>query len=458
MLGLDFVLDSTNGKIVSGPKEGSFAGVSTDSRNVRRGEIFFALRGDNFDGHEFVDEALDKGAGAAVIETGGHQRANGKLLIGVPSTLRALGDLASSWRRDFPGLKLAAITGSNGKTTTKEMAWSIVSQKYPTLKNTGNFNNLIGLPLTLLGLNESFRAAIVELGMNDFGEIRRLAEIASPDVGAITNIGRAHLEKLGGIEGVATAKGELVEGFDGNRTFVVNADDPRIVQIAENTKCNKVTYGLKSPGTMLSAGKIEQNEFSGIRFLMNIDGVEFPVELTGIGLHNVMNALCAAGIAWSFGCGKEEIKSGLEGFTPQHMRLEVLESPRGFKIINDTYNANPESMRSAIDELMMLKEDGRAIAVLGDMLELGTASEKEHTKLGEYLSSSGLDYVVACGKFGNSILNGAGNAVQCSLAKTHGEAADIVDAIATPRDLVLIKGSRGSRMEEVTKRLIEGVS
>ncbi len=257
---------------------------------------------------------------------------------------------------------------------------------------------------------------------------------------------------------MAKAKGELVESFDGNGTFVVNADDPRIVQIAENTKCSKVTYGLKSPGAMLSAGKIEQNGFSGIRFLMNLQGTEFPVELTGIGLHNVLNALCAAGIALSFGCGKEEIKSGLETFTPEHMRLEVLVSPRGFRIINDTYNANPESMRSAIDELVKLKGDGRAIAVLGDMLELGTASEKEHTGLGEYLSASGLDYVVACGKFGNSILNGAGNAVEGSFAKTHEEAADIVDAIAKPGDLVLIKGSRGLRMEEVTKRLVEGIS
>ncbi|MEQ9618192.1 MAG: UDP-N-acetylmuramoyl-tripeptide--D-alanyl-D-alanine ligase [Deltaproteobacteria bacterium] len=458
MLELDFVLDSMNGKIVSGLGKGNFSGVSTDSRKVRGGEIFFALRGDNFDGHEFVDEALGKGAGAAVIETGGHQRANGKLLIGVPSTLRALGDLASSWRKGFPDLKLAAITGSNGKTTTKEMVWSIVSQKHPTLKNTGNFNNLIGLPLTLLGLNESFRAAVVELGMNDFGEIRRLAEIADPDVGAITNIGRAHLEKLGGIDGVARAKGELVESFEGGRTFVVNADDPRIAQIAENTKCDKITYGLKSPGTMLSARKIEQNEFSGIGFLMCIEGTEFPVELTGIGIHNVMNALCASGIALSLGCGKEEIKSGLETFTPEHMRLEVVESPRGFRIINDTYNANPESMRSAIDELVKLKGGGRAIAVLGDMLELGAASGKEHAGLGEYLSALGVDYVVACGKFGSSILNGAGNAVEGSLAATHGEAADIVKAIAKPGDLVLIKGSRGSRMEEVTKILVEGIS
>ncbi|HVY55010.1 MAG TPA: Mur ligase family protein, partial [Thermodesulfobacteriota bacterium] len=232
MLGLDFVLNSTKGKLVSGGSGVSFSGVSTDSRNISSGEIFFALRGENFDGHEYVDEAIKKGAGGAVIEQNSIAHDAGKLLIRVPSTLRALGDLASGWRKSFPQLKLAAITGSNGKTTTKEMASSIVSRKYKTLKNTGNFNNLIGLPLTLFKLDASYRAAVVELGMNDFGEIRRLAEIALPDTGAITNIGRAHLEKLGGIEGVAKAKGELVEAFTGDNVFVVNADDPRTVEIA----------------------------------------------------------------------------------------------------------------------------------------------------------------------------------------------------------------------------------
>lgn len=454
MLGLDFVLNSTSGKLVSGGSGITFSGVSTDSRNVSPGEIFFALRGENFDGHEYVDEAMKKGAAGAVIEGNSVAQDGRKLLIRVPSTLRALGDLACEWRKSFPELKLAAITGSNGKTTTKEMAWSVVSRKYKTLRNTGNFNNLIGLPLTLFKLDGSYEAAVVELGMNDFGEIRRLAEIAHPDTGAITNIGRAHLEKLGGIEGVARAKGELVEGFTGENVFVVNADDPRTVEIARKTDCKKITYGIKSGGADISAKDIRQDGFSGIDFLMTTGSGQIPIRIKGIGMHNVMNALCASGIALSLGCGMDEILEGLGSFTPGYMRLEVLESPSGFRVINDTYNANPDSMRSAIDELMSHKGAGGAIAVLGDMLELGEKSESEHYGLGEYLSASGVDYVIACGNFGRAMLEGAGEGSNGFYASSIDEAAKIVNEIARPGDLVLVKGSRGMRMEEVTKKLV----
>lgn len=454
MLGLDFVLNSTGGKLVSGRSRGGFSGVSTDSRNISAGEIFFALKGDNYDGHEYIDEAIKKGAVGAVIEDGSLAHNNGKLLIQVPSTLKALGDLASGWRKSFPELRLAAITGSNGKTTTKEMAWSIVSLRYKTLKNTGNFNNLIGLPLTLFRLDESYKAAVVELGMNNFGEIKRLAEIALPDTGAITNIGRAHLEKLGGIEGVARAKGELVEGFRGEKVFVVNADDPRIVEIARNTECRKITYGIRSEKSAVTARDIRQDGFSAINFRMTARGEEFPVRIKGIGMHNVMNALCATGIALSFGCGKDEITEGLGCFTLPHMRLEVVESPAGFRVINDTYNANPDSMRSAVDELVSLKGKGRAIAVLGDMLELGEKSASEHFGLGEFLSASGVDYIVAFGNFGRTVLEGAGSKTDGFYAESHEEAAGTVKEIARPGDLVLVKGSRGMRMEEVTKRLV----
>ena len=276
MLGLDFVLNSTKGKLVSGRKQGGFSGVSTDSRNISAGEIFFALKGDNYDGHEYVNEALKKGAGGAVIEDGSLAQNNGKLLIRVPSTLKALGDLASGWRKSFPELRLAAITGSNGKTTTKEMAWSIVSRRFKTLRNTGNFNNLVGLPLTLFRLDESYKAAVVELGMNDFGEIKRLAEIALPDTGAITNIGRAHLEKLGGIEGVARAKGELVEGFSGERVFVVNADDPRIAEIARKTECRKITYGIKIGRSRRHRRGHQAGRFLGNKFSHDGSGRGIP--------------------------------------------------------------------------------------------------------------------------------------------------------------------------------------
>ncbi len=455
MMDLNFILSATNGRFLCGKRESVFMGVSTDTRKITKDEIFFALKGDNYDGQDFIKEAFNRGASGAVVESALPDDLNDKVLIQVPSTLKALGDLASDWRMSFPDLKLAAITGSNGKTTTKEMVWSIVSLKHNTLKNTGNFNNLVGLPLTLFELNSEYSAAVVEVGMNDFGEIRRLSEIAHPDIGTITNIGHAHLEKLGGLDGVAKAKGELVENFNEDNVFVVNLDDPRVREIANRLKCQKITYGIHAKEAMILASEIESSDFSNITFNMNVQGSKFPVRLKGIGLHNVMNSLCAAGIALSLGCDNAQIQDGLERFTPTQMRLQVLDTAFGFKVINDVYNANPDSMKRAIDELVRLKGRGRAIAVLGDMLELGETSEYEHREIGAYLSASGVDEVLAYGSFAANILEGTGNLTGGFHVMTHQEAAELLIDMAQPNDLVLLKGSRGSRMEQVIKGLLE---
>ncbi|HEX3036829.1 MAG TPA: UDP-N-acetylmuramoyl-tripeptide--D-alanyl-D-alanine ligase [Thermodesulfobacteriota bacterium] len=456
MFELNWVLSSVNGKLLSKSEEVIFSGISTDSRRIMKDELFFALCGDNFDGHNFVQEAFDKGAIGAVVEKPISATANGKVLIHVPSTLRALGDLASAWRKSFKNLKLAAITGSNGKTTTKEMTSSILSLKFNVLKNSGNLNNQIGLPLTLFKLRDSHTAAIVELGMNEFGEIRRLAEIALPDVGAITNVGRAHLEKLGGIEGVAKAKGELVERFTEDNTFVVNIDNPWTRKIAEGVRCQKVRFGISSRcGVEISAKDINPVDFSAVMFKISIRGKEFPVRIRGIGMHNVMNALCASGIALSFGCTEDEIQAGLERFTPAYMRLEVMNTPLGFKVINDAYNANPDSMRKAIEELVRLKRDGRGVAVLGDMLELGSASESEHKSLGEFIRDSGVNLVITYGKYGKNILEGIQGRIDGIFTETHDEIAELLIQIAKPEDLVLVKGSRGMKMENVIQKLFK---
>lgn len=448
-----FLLNAIQGKLVSGEGTAQLSGVCTDTRKISPGEVFFALRGENYDGHKFIDEAFQKGASAAIVERVPENLGEAPLLVQVGSTLRALGELAKSWRNSLSEIDLAAITGSNGKTTTKEMVSSIISLNHSTMKNTGNFNNLIGLPLTLLELNDSYEMAVVELGMNDFGEIRRLSQIAQPDVGAITNIGRAHLEKLGGIDGVAKAKGELVEGLHKNSFFVVNADDPRVQKIADDTDFSKITYGIESTGSFITGDSIEEKDFSGIKFYMSIAGEGFPVTLHTIGVHNVMNALCAAGIAYGLGCVPDEIREGLQKFKPVHLRLEVSDSPQGFKVINDSYNANPDSMRRAIDELMRLKGAGRTVAVIGDMLELGEAAETEHRGIGEYLSSSGVDYVITYGDFGAAVLDSLSNGTAGVYAATHEEAASALQSYAGKDDLVLVKGSRGMRMEEVIKNL-----
>ena len=437
MMDINFILESTNGKLMSGNSAATFSGVSTDTRKISRDEIFFALKGDNFNGQNFVEEAFKNGASGAVIEDALSNNVDGKVLVQVPSTLKALGDLASSWRMSFPDLKLAAITGSNGKTTTKEMTWSIVSLKHNTLKNTGNFNNLIGLPLTLFELNSDHTAAVVEVGMNDFGELRRLSEIARPDIGAITNIGHAHLEKLGGLDGVAKAKGELVENFTEENIFVVNLDDPRVRKIADSLNCEKITYGIKSDKAMIRASEIESSDLSNIKFVMTIEDEKTPVQIKGIGLHNVMNSLCAAGIALSLGCDSSQIQQGLASYEPTHMRLEVLDTTYGFKVINDAYNANPDSMRRAIDELVRLNGGGKAIAVLGDMLELGEGSISEHIEIGKYLSTCGVDNVIAYGKFSPNFLQGFDDSKNGLSVSTHEEAATVLLDLAGPGDLVL---------------------
>lgn len=457
MFGLSWVLNSVNGELFSKSEEVTFSGISTDSRRIMKDELFFALCGDNFDGHNFVQEAFDKGAIGAVVEKPISTALDGKALIYVPSTLKALGDLASAWRKGFKNLKLAAITGSNGKTTTKEMTSSILSLRFNVLKNSGNLNNQIGLPLTLLKLRYSHTAVVAELGMNEFGEIRRLAEIALPDVGAITNVGRAHLEKLGGVEGVAKAKGELVEGFTENNTFVVNTDNPWTRKIAESVRCQKIRFGINSPcGVDVSAKDINPVDFSAVMFKMIVRGKQFPVRIRGIGLHNVMNALCASGIALSFGCTEDEIQAGLERFIPAYMRLEVMNTPLGFKVINDAYNANPDSMRKAIEELVRLKGNGRAIAILGDMLELGGASQSEHKSLGEYIRDSGVDIVITYGQYGKDILEGIHGRIEGIFSETHDEIAELLIQIAKPGDLVLVKGSRGMKMENVIQKLFKG--
>ena len=455
MMDLNFILNSTNGTLISVNPDSVFSGVSTDTRTITTDELFFALKVDNFNRQDFIEEAFNNVATGAVIEGSQTQEVNGKALIQVPSTIKALGDLASSWRMSCPDLKVAAITGSNGKTTTKEMTWSIVSLKHNTLKNTGNFNNLIGLPLTLFELNKDYSAAVVEVGMNDFGELKRLSEIARPDIGAITNIGHAHLEKLGGLDGVAKAKGELVENFSEDNVVVVNLDDPRVKRISDNLNCQKVTFGINSEDAMIIAHDIESNDLSNMTFNMIISGERLPIKMKGIGLHNVLNSLCAVGIALSLGCDSAQIRQGLSNYTPTNMRLQVLDTSDGFKIINDAYNANPDSMRRAIDELVRLKGTGKTVAVLGDMLELGEGSDKEHYELGKYVSNEGVDHLISFGTFSSKTLEGYGNSQSGLPAQTHQQAAKLLMELANPGDLVLVKGSRGSRMEQVIKEIVK---
>ncbi len=284
--------------------------------------------------------------------------------------------------------------------------------------------------------------------MNQFGEISRLAEICRPDIGIITNIGKAHIGNLGGLQGVKKAKGELVEKFNAEQTFIVNNDDPMVLGIAENINCKKITYSLKENADVRAAD-IERNGLESLQFNLLIDGEKRAVRLNNIGLHNVSNALCAGACGAAMGLTIDEIAAGLKKFEFPTMRLEIIDSVHGFRIINDCYNANPDSMKSAVDELSALEGGFNKIAVLGDMLELGDKEVKEHELLGRYIAASNIDYLFTYGQLGKLIFKGAEGKIEGNSFDGYGAIADRIKSVAKKGDVVLIKGSRGMKMENI---------
>lgn len=461
------IIEAISGKLVSGKSEGAFSGVSTDSRNIRPGELFIALTGENFDGHNFIEAALQKGACGAIVRSrwfkgsSGLNRLSGLnfFVVEVEDTLKALGDIAMLWREKHP-IPVVAITGSNGKTTTKEMAALILSQKFRVLKTEGNLNNLIGLPLTVLNIDDSHDVAVLELGMNSFGEIARLSEICKPDIALITNVGSGHLEGLGSIEGVAKAKGEILEGLKAGGTFVVNVDDPYIREIAKGWNGNLVTFGLNSLDADVKTLLTDYSccSGSGVTVSMMVKGKSLSVKLMGLGLHNSYNATAAAAVGIAVGIGHEDIRKGLEEWRPFKGRFELNRLEGGVNLIDDTYNANPNSVAMALKTLADVKGAGRGIAILGDMLELGVYAEEAHYEIGKKAASTGVDFLFLMGPLSSvHTLKGArdggmdeGQIVICSDYKdVHGR----VNPILTGGDWVLVKGSRGMAMEKVVEEI-----
>lgn len=453
---LDFVMRATGGMISGNHLYPYISGISTDTRSIEKDELFLALKGESFDGHDYAAEALNRGASGVIAEKPLNNIEANSLVIEVPSTLSALGNIANAWRMRYEDLKLVAITGSNGKTTTKEMISCVLSSRYKIIKNKGNLNNLIGLPLTLLGIKADHDIAVVELGMNTFGEIRKLTEICCPDIGIITNIGKAHIGNLGGIEGVKKAKAELVDSFDKtDKIFMVNTDDIRVAEVAERIDCKKITYGLNG-NPDYKAYDIRRDSGGYLSFKTLISGEPTDIKIRTIGLHNVLNALCAISVGGIFELTSEQIKDSLENFNFPKMRLEILKSNRGFTIINDSYNANPDSTRRALGELVEIKGRGRAIAVLGDMLELGEMSDTEHRNIGKCVSELGVDYLFSTGVHGRAIYEAAKSSVKSLHSEDQKELSDAILEVANRDDVVLVKGSRGMKMENIVKYLEAG--
>lgn len=441
------------GGALHGPSDGMVTAVSTDSRSCVAGQLFVPLKGDKFDGHDFVAGAAERGvrhflmAGDRFSQLGGP---SGASVVVVDDTLRALGDLAAYHRRRFE-LPIIGVTGSNGKTTTKEMLSSILAFMGPGLKTSGNLNNLIGLPQMLFQLEGSHRWGVLEMGMSEFGEIDRLAEIARPSVGIITNAFPAHLATMGSVDGVAKAKGELFLRLPAGGCAIYNADDARIAALPVADGVKRVSFGLHEAD--VKARAIENCGIEGQKFVLQLPGTEVLVKLRAFGKHNIYNALAAAATAIVLGVKPQLISEGLEYFTPYDKRFK-LEEVGGVVLIDDSYNANPSSLEAALLTVKDLKRDNRAIAILGDMLELGEGTERAHRNIGT-LAATCVERLYVLGELSHNLAEGAIAAGmrqdQVIISANHQEIVEDLQKSLTQGDFVLVKGSRGMRMERVAE-------
>jgi UDP-N-acetylmuramoyl-tripeptide--D-alanyl-D-alanine ligase len=458
------IVAATGGKIAQDSGRTRFGEIVTDSGKAKKGSIFVALKGERHDGHQFVADAVQRGAACVIIHRPVPRKIVDKITtVGVRDTLRALGDLAH-FRREQIAPKVLAITGSNGKTTTKEMAAAILEEaslgnqplRGKVLKTQGNFNNLVGLPLTLLRLRKQHKIAVVELGTNHPGEIQRLAEIAEPDLGIITSVAAAHLEGLNSLAGVAREKGALYRSIRPGGAIAVNLDDPWVNKLGARFKGKKITYGKRG---QVRARSGRMRGTSGTEFLLQAGRQHCNVQLNYTGHHNISNALGAAALALGAGVKLPAIRRGLEKARPFSMRMQI-EQRHGIGVINDAYNANPASMKAALQTLAEIDCRGSRIAVLGDMFELGKQSLKEHRQLGKTAASVHIDGLFLLGHFAGEVRRGALFAgmrpEQIIMGKDHADLARQLRERAKQGDWLLFKGSRGMRMEKVLEELRGG--
>ena len=455
-LGWNELINGISGRLIQGDLGCKATGITTDTRTLRTGDLFVALKGPRFDGHHYVDQAFEKGATAALVSEPLKPGAlpEEKVVILVKDTLLALGDLSALWRRKFP-VTLIGISGSNGKTTTKEMLAGILELEGPTLKNPGNLNNWIGLPLSLFSLNKDHRFAVIEMGMNRSGEIARLCQIARPDVGLLTNIGPAHLEGLGSLSAVAQAKGELFEALEPDDWAVINYDDPRIRDLARSCQARKITFG-QDPEAEVGADRLSLTP-QGISFQILFQGEQEDIFLPIQGEHNTSNALGAAAAALALGLSLQKVRQGLEGFKLPEHRLQLKKGIKGIRLIDDTYNANPASLKAALTTFQSLRQGKRGGLVLGDMLELGDQALEAHREIGKRIGDMGIDYLLTIGPLSQGLfseaLGGLRPPQKGFWMQSHQEIIDQLITIIQEGDILLIKGSHGMDMEAIVRAL-----
>lgn len=449
------IISAIGGECISGDPETIVTGISTDSRTINTGMVFFALKGERFDGHDFLENVIASGCSAVVVskEIGvllSFAQNKGVAVIKITDTLIGLQDLAAYYLSQFDIIKIA-VTGSTGKTTTKEMLYHILSEKYNAVRNLGNFNNLIGLPLSVFNIDNDTEVAVFEMGMDRLGEIHRMAEIIKPNLAVITNIGLSHIERLGNRKNILKAKMEIVDFFNRENILVINWDNDMLSSATYKGEYRLVTVG-KTEKANFQIVEVQDFGQDGIKFTLNNENEVQEFCLSTPGIHNAQNASLALAAAMCFDISMEEAKKGLAKLTDSDKRLHIMQR-QGITIIDDTYNASPDSMRAAIDVLVSIS-GGRKIAILGDMFELGQKEEEYHFQIGEYASHKGVDVIISVGKNAKYISEGARTGGTKAI---HFEKKDFLQKVLNqwirPKDIVLVKGSRGMAMDEVVMQL-----
>lgn len=455
------VLKATNGTLISGKPETAFYGISTDSRSIERGNLFIALKGDHFDGHDFAETVFKEGAAGILIHDDkkiSHLQVDKNFTVmKVADTLFALGDLAHAWRKRF-SIPVIGVTGSSGKTTTKEMISSIAGRKKNILKTEGNLNNLIGLPQTIFHLTDQHEMMILEMGTNTKGEIKRLTQIAEPGIGLITNIGPAHLEGFGSLEAVREEKSNLFENMPSSGIAVVNLDDEAVVGASEKWHGKKITFSM-SPNADVTVKDIEKNGAKGMSFNLIIHGDVQKTDIKIVGLHHVYNAMASASAASAAGFDIRTISEGLNAFRPFSGRMEITKLRNSSFLLDDSYNANPASVREALMTLKDLKAGHNGYVFLGDMLELGAKAEEMHRKIGMLMATIGVNALFLQGDFADVTKDGAiegGMAPENIFFLSAGD--DFIDYLKKylkKGDWILVKGSRRMKMEKIASRICD---
>lgn len=456
------IINITGGNLINGNSQRFFFGVSTDSRQIKHGNLFIPLKGERYDGHDFLSDVAKDGAAGFLVQKGSEDKLiplhSDITVIQVDDTLTSLGDIANYWRRKFT-IPVAAITGSSGKTTTKEMTAHIVSLSKNVLKAEGSFNNFVGVPLTIFKLQAVHEVLILELGTNRRGEIKRLTNIAEPDIGLITNIGPAHLEELKTLDTVRDEKCDLFLNMPEAGVAIVNIDDERLgAHVATIWRGEKITFGLNKDAD-ISAEEIGMQNSMGISFTLRINENRKKVYLSLAGMHNVYNALAAAAVSRALGIDISIICEGLASFKSVSGRMEIIRLKNGAFLINDTYNANPASVSAAIKTLKDLKGNGKTTVILGDMLELGERAWEMHEEIGGLIGETKVDNIIIRGDFSKAIAAGA---LKKNVSKdailfleTPDEILMNIKECLKEGDWILLKGSRKMKMEEITKRIIK---